>query len=151
MKCRSIRGAERGQGLHFVILLSCVSKASSPAALPWELLCGGARRRSLTPVKHCSLFLYCGQRGGKIFKRRGMFPVYSAAVYVFAQLCVLFLKEFTAACSEFQKLYIHFIYFSLLALKTCFKIHQSVFLLTLNCLNHNTTIKKNHKCRCLAR
>lgn len=33
-----------------------VSKARSPAWLPCELLCEGARRRSPRPVKHCSLF-----------------------------------------------------------------------------------------------
>lgn len=47
---------ERGQGLHFVILLFCVSKACSPAWLPCELLCEGARHRSPRAVKHCSLF-----------------------------------------------------------------------------------------------
>lgn len=62
-KRRSIGGGkrgeqekERGQGLHFVILLFCVSKACSPAWLPCELFCEGARRRSPRAVKHCSLF-----------------------------------------------------------------------------------------------
>lgn len=50
------REKERGQGLHFVILLFCVSKACSPAWLPCELLCEGARHRSPRAVKHCSLF-----------------------------------------------------------------------------------------------
>jgi len=47
---------ERAKGLHFVILLFCVSKACSPAWLPCKLLCEGVRHRSLKAVKHCSLY-----------------------------------------------------------------------------------------------
>lgn len=54
--------------------------------------CEGAPHSSLSAVKHCSLFFYCGQSWGKIFKRRGKFPVYSGAVFVFVQLCILALR-----------------------------------------------------------
>lgn len=62
-------------------------------------------------VKECSIalwalsntvpFFYCGQSWGKIFKRRGKFPVYSGAVFVFVQLCILALRAAPSVWTEF--------------------------------------------------
>lgn len=70
-----------------------VSKARSPAWLPCELLCEGARRRSPRPVKHCSLFFLSppivASHEERYSAEEEKVPVYSGAVFVFVQLCIL--------------------------------------------------------------
>lgn len=46
-------------------------------------------------------FFYCGQSWGKIFKRRGKVAVYSGAMFVFVQLCILALRGVLPTCTEF--------------------------------------------------
>lgn len=70
-----------------------VSKARSPAWLPCELLCEGARRHSPRPVKHCSLFFLSppivASHEERYSAEEEKVPVYSGAVFVFVQLCIL--------------------------------------------------------------
>lgn len=90
-----------------------VSKARSPAWLPCELLCEGARRRSPRPVKHCSLFFlsppHCGQSWGKIFSRRGKgSSVLWSRVCVCTTVHTLLWEEPPPTCAAFQHLFINF-------------------------------------------
>lgn len=97
-KRRSIGGGEGAESRRKIEDKGCtlssfcfrVSKARSPAWLPCELLCEGARRRSPRPVKHCSpFFSVVASHEERYSAEEEKVPVYSGAVFVFVQLCIL--------------------------------------------------------------